>query len=137
MKGPIVPHLAFYGNAKESATFYCEVLGLEIKKVQYYKDVNIPHPPEAADFYLHCLLKKGNLELMLADSLEDKKETQNITLVLECESVEEAKHLYEKLGQQGKVIMELQKTFWDSMYAKVTDKFGFTWDINVQLATNS
>jgi PhnB protein len=30
--------------------------------------------------------------------------------------------------------MELQDTFWGAKYAKVKDKYGYTWDLNYQKA---
>lgn len=132
MKGAIIPYLTFYGDGKEAAEFYTNILELEQLSVQKYSDANFPHPTEAADYLLHCHLKKDDFQLMLADSVDKPSESNNhgITLLIDCESEEEANQVYDRLREEGKVLMELQDMFWGAKYGKVKDKFGFTWDLN-------
>ena len=134
MKGAITPYLTFYGEGKEAAEFYTNLLGLEQVRMQKYADANFPHPPEAADYLLHCHLKKGDFQIMLADSADKPAENNKhgVTLLIDCESEEEAERLYDGLREEGKVLMELQDMFWGAKYGKVKDKFGFTWDLNFE-----
>lgn len=134
MKGTIIPYLTFYGEGKEAAEFYANLLGLEEVGMQKYADANFPHPPEAADYLLHCHLKKGEFQIMLADSADKPSENNKncVALLIDCESVEEANHLYDGLREEGEVLMALQDTFWGAKYGKVKDKFGFTWDLNCE-----
>jgi PhnB protein len=73
---------------------------------------------------------------MASDSFPGHEITEgnNISLVLETESEEEIQNLYEKLSQNGTVLMELQDTFWGAKYGKVKDRFGIYWDLNYQKA---
>ncbi|CAM3282543.1 VOC family protein [Filibacter tadaridae] len=134
MKGSAIPYLTFYGEAKEATDFYETVFGLENLGVQKYSDTNFPHPPEAADYLMHCHLKKNDFQLMLADSADKRPENEShgLSLTIQCEDEEEARRLYDSLRQKGKVLMELQDTFWGAKYGKVKDKFGFTWDLNCE-----
>ena len=134
MKGAVIPYLTFYGEGKEAAEFYTNLLGLKQVKAQKYSDANFPHPPEAADYLLHCHLKKGDFQIMLADSTDKpvERSKQEVTLLIDCESEEEANHVYNGLREEGKVLMELQDMFWGAKYGKVKDKFGFTWDLNFE-----
>ena len=134
MKGAIIPYLTFYGEGKEAAEFYTNLLGLEQVGIQKYSDANFPHPPEAADYLLHCHLKKGDFQIMLADSVDKLLENNKhgVTLLIDCESEEEANRLYDGLREEGHVLMELQDMFWGAKYGKVKDKFGFTWDLNFE-----
>ncbi len=134
MKGAIIPYLTFYGEGKEAAEFYTNLLGLEQVAIQKYSDANFPHPPEAADYLLHCHLKKGDFQIMLADSVDKLLENikHGVTLLIDCESEEEANRLYDGLREEGNVLMELQDMFWGAKYGKVKDKFGFTWDLNFE-----
>ena len=134
MKGAIIPYLTFYGEGKEAAEFYTNLLGLEQVGMQKYSDADFPHPPEASDYLLHCHLQKGDFKLMLADSTDKPFEgnKHGVTLVIDCENVEEAERLYDGLCEEGQVLMELQEMFWGAKYGKVKDKFGFTWDINCE-----
>jgi len=134
MKGAVIPYLTFYGEGKEAAELYTNVLGLEQVKIQKYAEANFPHPPEAADYLLHCQLKKDEFQIMLADSVDKPVDTnkQNVTLLIDCESEEEANRIFNGLREEGKVVMELQDMFWGAKYGKVKDKFGFTWDLNFE-----
>jgi len=134
MKGAITPYLTFYGEGNEAAEFYSSLLGLEQVSMQKYSDANFPHPPEAADYLLHCHLKKGDFQIMLADSADKPAENSKygVTLLINCESEEEAMRLYDGLREEGKVLMELQEMFWGAKYGKVKDKYGFTWDLNFE-----
>ncbi|WP_186668098.1 VOC family protein [Sporosarcina sp. BP05] len=134
MKGAITPYLTFYGEGNEAAEFYTNLLGLERIRMQKYADANLPHPTEAADYLLHCHLKKGDFQIMLADSVDKPAENHKlgVTLLIDCESEEEAKRLYDGLREEGKVLMELQDMFWGAKYGKVKDKYGFTWDLNFE-----
>ncbi|KAA0955769.1 VOC family protein [Sporosarcina sp. ANT_H38] len=134
MKGAIIPYLTFYGDGKEAVEFYTNLSGLERVGVQKYSDANFPHPPEAADYLLHCHLKKGDFQIMLADSADKPSENNKhgVTLLIDCESEEEIERLYDRLLEEGKVLMELQDMFWGAKYGKVIDKFGFTWDLNFE-----
>lgn len=130
---PVTPYLSFYGNGKDAAIFYETIFGLENTGIMKYSDGDFPHPPEAADFIMHCHLTNGNFSIMLADSATPGESgTTNVALMIECESVEEVNHLYNALLEDGKAIMELQDTFWGAKYAKVLDKFGYTWDLNFE-----
>ncbi|MHA6258825.1 VOC family protein [Sporosarcina sp. CAU 1771] len=132
MRGSVIPHLAFYGEGKEAAEFYSDLLGLEAVYVQKYSDTEVPAPPEAADYLIHCHLQKGDFQLMLADSLEEKPATMKheVTMMIQCESDEEIERFYDGFRADGEVIMELQDMFWGARYAKVKDKYGFIWNLN-------
>ncbi|MBO0586783.1 VOC family protein [Sporosarcina sp. E16_8] len=134
MKGALIPYLTFYGEGNEAAEFYTNLLGIERIRMQKYADANFPHPPEAADYLLHCHLKKGDFQIMLADSVDKPAENTKlgVTLLIDCESDEEAKRLYDGLREDGEVLMELRDMFWGAKYGKVKDKFGFTWDLNFE-----
>lgn len=134
MKGAITPYLTFYGEGKEAADFYINLLRLEQVRVQKYSDANFPYPREAADYLLHCHLKKGDFQIMLADSVDKPAENNKlgVTLLIDCESEEETNRLYDGLREEGQVLMELQDMFWGAKYGKVKDKFGFTWDLNFE-----
>lgn len=138
MKGSAIPYLTFYGQAKEAADFYSKVFGLENLAMQRYGDADFPSPPEAADYLIHCHLQRGDFQLMLADSVDEqpKEVHRGLSLTIQCENVKEAEKLYDSLREEGKVLMELQDTFWGSKYGKVKDKFGFTWDLNCEKEGN-
>ena len=134
---PITPYLTFYGNAKEAASYYERIFDLKNEGMMKYSDGDFPTPPEANDLILHCHLSNGNFDLMLADShTPGDAGSTNVALMIGCETEEEIKRLYEELLTGGSATMELQDTFWGAKYAKVVDKYGYTWDLNYQKAQN-
>jgi PhnB protein len=136
VKNQAVPYLSFNGNAKDALNFYKDVFNGEITEIQTFEEADFPTPPEADNRVIHAKFKKGNLFLMASDSFPGHEITEgnNISLVLEAESEEEIQSLYDKLSQNGSVLMELQDTFWGAKYAKVKDRFGISWDLNYQKA---
>ena len=45
--------------------------------------------------------------------------------------LEELQGAYDRLKEGGKVLMELQETFWSKAYGYLVDKFGVGWQFNL------
>lgn len=122
----------FNGNAKQALAFYKETFNGEILEVQTFGEANFPTPPEAEDMIMHAKFKKGELFFMISDSFPGQSVDagSNISLVLEFEEQKEIDTIYNRLSENGTVIMELQDTFWGARFAKVKDAFNITWDLN-------
>lgn len=127
------PYLTFNGTAREALEFYKEVFEGEVLHVQTFGDANYPTPPDADHRIMHAQFRKGDFLLMASDSFtDDSVQTGNhISLVLEFDSEDEIQKVYNHLGKKGKVLMELQDTFWGAKYAKVQDPYGVIWDLNM------
>ncbi|MBM7554169.1 VOC family protein [Thalassobacillus pellis] len=136
MKYQATPYLMFDGKAKEALEFYRDAFDGEILAMETFGNADYPTPPEAEDRIMHAQFKKGELFLMASDSFPDQKVQvgDNVSLVLEFESEEEIKKLYDRFRERGTVLMELQDTFWGAKYAKVKDPFGVTWDFNYTIS---
>jgi PhnB protein len=134
MKGQLTPYLSFDGNAKQALEFYKEVLGGEIIGIQTFGEADYPTPPGADDRVMHGHLKIGDISLMFSDTFPGQSVVvgSNISLTLEPESEEEIQHLYDSLRKDGKVLMDLEDTFWGAKYGRVQDSFGIIWELNYQ-----
>lgn len=132
MKHPVTPYLTFDGNAREALEFYKEVFEGEIVEIQTFGEADFPTPPEVDDRVMHAKFKKDELFIMVSDAFlgQSIEIGNNISLALELESEEEIQKLYDRLSQNGTVLMELQDTFWGAKFAKVKDRFGIIWDLN-------
>jgi PhnB protein len=124
----IIPNLRVE-NCKEVLEFYKEVFGGEIKNVQMAdgKEMFKGHEGKIIHSELHI---NADCIMYLNDSLGEKYGSGNISLMLELGSKEEIDRLYSNLSEKGKVTFELQKTFWGSYHAVVTDCYGITWSID-------
>ncbi|WP_226580347.1 VOC family protein [Halobacillus litoralis] len=125
------PYLIFPGNAKEALNFYKTVFEGEISSVQTFGEADMDIPEGTEDRILHARFKKDELFFMVSDSFGPSVQIgEQVSLVLEVESHEEIQIYYDRLINGGKVLMELQDTFWGATYAKVQDPFNIVWDLN-------
>ena len=69
--------------------------------------------------------------LFFGDSWETSpvKPGNNCTIHLVVDSEKEVYDIFNKLSEDGEVIMPAEKTFWNSVYGNLTDKFGIQWGI--------
>ncbi|MED4399874.1 VOC family protein [Metabacillus fastidiosus] len=137
------PYLVLNGNGKEAVAFYENALGAEVLHVQTFGDMpenpEYPTPAEAKDRILNAQLKVGGTNLMLSDTFPGQPYQlgSQITIAITISETEEAKEIFNKLKEDGKVNMELQETFWSPLYGQVIDKFGIEWQVSTQTGEGS
>ncbi|MYL70108.1 VOC family protein [Halobacillus litoralis] len=132
MKHQATPYFTFNGNAGEALDYYKQIFHGEVINLQTFGEADFETPEEMDQRVMHAQFKKDALFFMVSDSFTDQnvKTGSNIALVLECESTDEIQTYYDRLKNDGNVLMELQDTFWGATYAKVKDPYGITWDLN-------
>jgi len=133
----INPYLIFNGNAEEAFEFYQSVFGGEIFKLRFSEMPGSSEmPDEDQNKLAHVALAiAGNSQVLMASDAGTGQEATiqengNYYLSLEPESAEEADKIYNKLSDDGKIIMPLDKTDWAEKFAMFADKFGIQWMIN-------
>ncbi|MBA2175691.1 VOC family protein [Halobacillus locisalis] len=134
MKHQATPYFTFNGQAREALDYYKEVFDGEITNLQTFGDADFDTPPEMEDRIMHARLQNGNFLFMVSDNFgnHEVQTGSNISLALELESPEEIERYYNRLKENGKIIMELQDTFWGATFAKVKDAYDITWDLNFE-----
>lgn len=60
----------------------------------------------------------------------------NFSISVNTKDTEEADRIFNALAEGGKVNMPLEKTFWESYFGMLTDKFGINWMVNCQLESH-
>ncbi len=133
----ICAYLNFKGNAREAMTFYAEVFRAKPDFMTYAEMPPTPEFPvgdEIKDKILH-----GELGIDKEQSLMFSDDTRpgegipacaaSLTLMLDDER--EQRRIFAALGQGGKVLMPLGKTFWSAVFGTVVDRFGVTWHLNL------
>lgn len=124
------------GNGQEAVKLYEDALGAQVLHIQTFgempEDPNHPIPSEAKDRVLHAHLKVGGNDLMLSDTFPGQplELGDQVGIAVITSAPEETKDVFEKLSVGGKIIMELQQTFWSPLYGQVKDKFGITWQVS-------
>lgn len=128
-------YLTFDGNCREAMQFYASCLGAELQLVRIGDEPGAAAhaPKEAHDRIMHARLAKAPLVLMASDSMPGGafRQGNNFSIALHCDTAQEADKLFAALGENGKVTMPLQETFWAARFGMITDQFGINWMFNV------
>lgn len=130
-------YLVFNGRTREAVEFYKEVFNGEVEGMMTFgegpQNPEYPLPEEAKNLIMHACLKVGEQNIMFSDAFpgqEVSENSNNITIVLNDITAEEAFALADKLKVNGKAIMEVQETFWSKAYGQIVDQFGINWQIS-------
>ncbi|MGA2196922.1 MAG: VOC family protein [Bryobacteraceae bacterium] len=132
MKG-VITYLNFDGNCRQAMEFYQRCFGAELFLMRY-SEAPGDWPREAGDRVLHSTLSKGHAFLMGVDVVPGApfQTGNNFSVLIHCESFQETAGLFTALGENGKVTVPLQETFWAARYGMLTDQFGITWVFNLE-----
>ncbi|MDP3986871.1 MAG: VOC family protein [Nanoarchaeota archaeon] len=120
------------GKCREAMNFYKECFGGEltlmtIGESPMAKDM----PSEKQNFIMHSELKKGDLTFYGSDMMRDVAVVgDNMGMMLNCESEEELKTLFDKLSEGGEVFMPVEEAFWGALFGVTIDKYGVEWMLN-------
>lgn len=122
-------HLNFNGNCLEAMNFYKEIFNGDLS-IRTYEGTPL-ESEELNGKVLFANLKFNSNEISASDLVDEELQTGNAySVLIETNSDEEALNYYEKLSEEGKVIMAYDISFWGSKFAIIKDKFDINWMIN-------
>ena len=130
----ITTYLMFDGNCREAMTFYEKCLGADLQ-IMPFSEAPGDFPPAAKDRVMHASLTRGQANLMASDTMPGMplQQGNNFSVSINCESLQEIERLFTAFGENGKVTMPLQDTFWGARFGMLTDQFGINWMFNFEL----
>jgi predicted 3-demethylubiquinone-9 3-methyltransferase (glyoxalase superfamily) len=119
----ITTFLMFTGRAEEAMNLYTSLFeDGEITKVLHQQDGTVLH----ATFTI-----KGQNYMCIDSTVDhDFDFTPSMSLYVDCETEEEIDHLFEKLSDEGKVLMPLGESPFSAKFGWLQDKFGVSWQLN-------
>ncbi|KOS61311.1 glyoxalase/bleomycin resistance/extradiol dioxygenase family protein [Lysinibacillus agricola] len=132
------PYLFFYDECGDALNYYVDIFGAEIIEKSTFEDVEYMEDESRKDCIAYASFKLGESVILANDFLEKKNKEEcstgsQVSIWLELEKNADIKRLEEKMLATGsKSITKLEETFWDSLYAKIEDKFGIIWELNAQ-----
>lgn len=130
MQTQLIPYLSFSGNCRDAMKFYQESIGGDLN-LQTIGDspTSSAFAPEAHNNIMHSQLEKGSLTLMASDmgSPEGVHFGNGMSLMLLCESYDEAHSCFDALSKGGNIAHPLSEAFWGGIFGHLVDKFGVTW----------
>jgi PhnB protein len=122
----LTTYLNFDGNCREAMTFYSKCLGVELQVMDFPEHQN-------NNRVMHARLSKGVAPILMASDTQPGQPVavlNSFSVAIACESMEEIQKLFAALGENGKVTMPLQDTFWGAHFGMLTDQFGINWMFN-------
>jgi len=121
----IVPHLWFDKEAKEAANFYVSVFpNSKLKGVTTISGT----PSGDADIVSFNLWGSDFMAISAGPMF---KFNPSISLFVYCGSEKEIDRIYKALMDGGQALMPLDKYPWSPKYAWVQDKYGLTWQLDM------
>jgi PhnB protein len=134
-----IPYVSFNGNCEEAIQFYHSILGGKIEILRY-KDLpaeeGIPISEKWKDKILHSsIVFEGGNCLYFGDTWENTSVElgSNYTIHLQVNSEEEVYRFVKLLGINGNITMPADRTFWNSIYGSLIDKFGISWGLEFEI----
>ena len=130
-----IPYLGFDGTCADAMRFYQRVLGGRLEAMLRTADTPMAQhaPPEAADRIVHaCLVLPGGASLYGADAPHGvaHEGIRGVSITLNYDTPDEARRIFEALGEGGTVTMAMAPTFWAQAFGMLTDRFGTPWIVN-------
>ncbi len=123
------------GRAKEAIEYYQEVLKA---KVIFMQTVGEGPKEELSKFtknqlglIAHSVLIIGESEIMVSDIIPGVpfQQGNQISICITTDDISKTNQFYEKLKENGKIIIALNEIYFSPAYGMVTDKFGVNFQI--------
>lgn len=136
MTNSLHPYIGFAGNAAEAMTFYQSVFGGDLQTMTFEQAGagEFASNPQAV---MHSqLIVNDSWFLMAADSEETAGEiagAPRITIAIAAsdDQLDKLTEQFNKLAEEGTVVVPMEKQMWGAVYGQVVDKFAVAWQFNI------
>lgn len=133
----ITPFLWFDNNAEEAVNFYTSIFdNSSILKVTRYNEQSSASSGQKPGSAMMVAFKLEGQNLTALNGGPHFKLNQSISFFVYCESDEKIEKVYNKLCEDGQILFPLDKYDWSPRYAWVVDKFGLSWQLDVDKINN-
>lgn len=136
-------YLNLPGTTEAAFEFYKTVFGTEYAGEGLMRMGDIPAdadaPPmseEQKQSVMHVTLPILGGHLLMGTDAPDAVIGNNVQIMLNPDSREEADDLYAKLSEGGTAVEPMADMFWGDYWGALTDKFGVNWMIDVENQTS-
>ncbi|MEK4707270.1 VOC family protein [Bacillus sp. FSL R10-2780] len=126
----ITTFLMFEGKAEEAMNFYTSLFNQsEIVNISRYDEKG----PGKEGTVIHATFTLNGQEFMCIDSYvkHDFTFTPSMSLYVTCETEEEIETVFNKLAQDGKVLMPLGSYPFSKKFGWLNDKYGVSWQLTL------
>jgi PhnB protein len=135
----VIPYISFNGNCEEAVNFYQSILGGKISSIKFSElpaGEGMSPSENWQDKIMHAALtfEDGNT-IYFGDTWEEYpvKTGNYSTIHLVVENEKDVYEFVQKLSEEGEITMPAEKTFWNSVYGSLIDKYGISWGIEFEI----
>lgn len=118
-------------NAEEAMNFYVQLFNnSQIIEINRYGDDG----PAKTGTIMMARFELNGKEFICSDSYvrHEWDFTPGVSNFVECEDHEELETLFEKLAENGKIMMPLDNYGFSEKFGFVEDRFGISWQLNLK-----
>lgn len=125
--------LVFCMQCEEAMNFYENVFNGQNKEIMRYNDY-IPEgtKDDVSNYVLHGTMNILDTQFTFADEFSQPLTIGNMVhLTINPHTLDEGMQLYNKLNENGEVLLPPTETFYSPLHTTVKDRFGIIWNIIV------
>ena len=129
----LATYLSFRGQCEEAFRCYEATLGGRVGPIFRYVGTSLASqvPADWQDKIMHGSMTIGDQVLMAADVAPERyEEPKGFSLSLQIKDTSEAERVFTELATNGRIVMQLEETFWAARFGMLVDRFGIPWLIN-------
>jgi len=131
----LVPALHFSdGNCEKAMKLYQKTFDGRIISISYNHETPNSKLVETDETYNHVMHGEmiiSGTRINMCDVKENILPNNMFILNVFLNTVEEVTSAFNELKQGGKIINELNSTFWSQMYCELIDRYGVRWQIMI------
>jgi PhnB protein len=130
----LIPYLNFQGDCEEALNIYKDIFGGKIETIERYDNPAMKAPENYKTKILHAVFKTGDIEFFASDAFPGKtlEMSGRIGLSLAFDNIDNAKKVFSRLSENGKVNVPFEKQFWGAWHGNLVDRFGIYWMVNCE-----
>jgi len=133
----ITPFLWFDNNAEEAVSFYTAIFdNSTIATITRYNELSAAASGQKSGTAMTVAFTLEGQNFTALNGGPHFKLNESISFFVYCESDEKIEKIYNKLSEGGQIIFPLDKYDWSPKYTWVKDKFGLSWQLDVDKINN-
>jgi predicted 3-demethylubiquinone-9 3-methyltransferase (glyoxalase superfamily) len=126
----VIPNFWFDGQAEQVAKFYTSLFkNSKVGHIAYYADAGKEIHGHNAGDVLTVEFQLENMRFIALNGGPQFKVNPSISFLVRCETGEEVDDLWQKLSNEGEILMPLDLYPFSRRYGWLKDKFGISWQI--------
>ncbi|MEG0177365.1 VOC family protein [Anaerorhabdus sp.] len=127
----------FDGNCAEAVNYYADIFNVEANIMKFGEMSSNPGFPlseEVKKRVIHANINIEGNKLMFSDIMPDMEYIvgNNLSIIINTKDKEKLTDWFNKLAQDGFIVMPLTETFFSDLYGFVKDKYGVGWQFNLE-----